>query len=950
MTEAMTPEAQQELEWRRRRWEQISALHDADEERQAELAVGWAEQAQRAKELAELREQLAATGDLEGFRTRMDEWSRRPSTGGFHGMGQMFVHQLANAADDPSAVADLFTDVLTAPADEAEAAKKLGRLLEYVESVKQGAHPAPKRVPFLCSYMWASHEPSWPCMWPNSEKMLVSLGWLTIGADHIENYLAFRKLVLSLDDDPAAVGDKLWWVDHDFPGLDPTLVERCEVAVQWNIRTGDIETYESEELRSAAETNAKVRLGDLRMLGDRLTDEIARALGRSVKVTMPKVTWSDAGQVRADAWVGWRLTDETPAVRVWANRSGVGVVLHPGWYRNGWYQEAFEAIRDIVPDGFQLMAVEKYGDRLTPTSEPTGEFVVGRWFDGGSALGRPEFVDDVIAVTASLQPVVDRLVHRGAGAGAAEPAPSPEDDPLAHLIEEFKHAKPYPTEADEAHQADRRRMADLLAPDEIEIMGIDELRGIYNSNRYGNPGPQSVLNTTVRDATAEELEDLFRKLKGLLWGDEPVENRIDELLSEQEKVKGLGEAVILKLLAIAHPDRFIPVYPYRGDYGKARLMQRLGLDPLSDELSAGQKHVQSNDAIRRRLDPFFPGDPWGQAQFFYWLLSRPEGGAAAPEEDVLATLAEELFVDRSFLADIVELLRDKGQVIFYGPPGTGKTYLAEKLAEALAPDLNRRMTVQFHPSMTYEDFFEGYRPEGAAGGQLTYRLTAGPLARLADRAEQRPGIDHVLVIDEINRANLPKVLGELLYLLEYRGRSVHTTYRPDAPFQLPKNVLVIGTMNTADRSIALIDAALRRRFHFIPFFPHEGAIKGLLTRWLEHFEQPVWIGELLEMVNDNLIRDLGGPHLQIGPSHFMKKGLDENAVRRIWQYNILPFIEDQFFGQPDRIRNYEFDRVLAEYRRQTPTGTDPATEAVGVEGAPGAEETVDEVVASADDE
>lgn len=944
----MNPEGEQELAWRRQRWEQISALHAADENRQAELAVVRAHRAQRAQELIELREQLASTGDLEQFRIQMDEWARRPNTGGFHGMGQMFVHQLVIATEDPSELAELFADVLAAPTDETEATRKLKRLLDYVESVKKGAHPAPKRVPFLCSYMWASQEPSWPCMWPNSEKVLTALGWLTVGPDHVKNYLAFHSVVLSLADDPEQVEHKLWWIDRNFPGLDPTLVERCVVAAEWNARTDESSLYESDALAAAAETNARVRLGDLRMLGDRLTDDIARALGRSVKVTVPRLRWTDGGHIRADAWVGWRLTGEKPTMRIWVNRAGVCLVLHPGWYRDGWYPEALAAIDGIVPDDLQLFSVESSSDRFKPTSEPTGEFVVGRWFEGDSALGRPSFVQDVIGVTASLQPIVDRLVHRGAGASLSEPGPSSDEDPLADLIDEFKRSKPYPTEADEAHKADRRRMAELLASDEIEIMGIEELRGIYNSSRYGNPGPQSILNTTLRDATAEELEDLFRKLKALLWGDDPVGDRIDALLSEDKKVKGLGEAVILKLLSVAHPDRFIPVYPYRGANGKARLMQRLGLKPLADELSAGQKHVQSNDAIRRRLDPYFPGDPWGQAQFFFWVLSRPEGAAAA-EEDVLATLADELFVDRAFLADIVELLRDKGQVIFYGPPGTGKTFLAEKLAEALAPDLNRRVTVQFHPSMTYEDFFEGYRPEAVPGGQLTYRLTPGPLARLSDRAEQRPGIDHILVIDEINRANLPKVLGELLYLLEYRGRSIHTTYRPDAPFQLPKNVLVIGTMNTADRSIALIDAALRRRFHFIPFFPHQGAIKGLLARWLEHFEEPAWIGEMLEMVNDNLIRDLGGPHLQIGPSHFMKKGLDEYGARRIWQYNILPFIEDQFFGQPDRIRSYEFDRVLADYRRQTPSfGTvadaaqsDTDSGQVATDGAAAVDETPD---------
>ena len=292
----------------------------------------------------------------------------------------------------------------------------------------------------------------------------------------------------------------------------------------------------------------------------------------------------------------------------------------------------------------------------------------------------------------------------------------------------------------------------------------------------------------------------------------------------------------------------------------------------------------------------------------------PDGTSPSPE--AIAGLAEELLVDPEDLWMVIGLLDDKSQVILYGPPGTGKTFLAKHLAECLAPEDSQRAFVQFHPSMSYEDFFEGYRPGTGADGTMVYQLTSGPLRNIAQRATENPDQRHILIIDEINRANLPKVLGELLFLLEYREETVLPLYRPSEPFGLPSNLWLIGTMNTADRSIALVDAALRRRFHFVPFFPHQGLMKGLLERWLEEKGEHAWVGELVAKVNQELSEELGGPHLQLGPSHFMKPGisnLETGKLRMVWRYTIEPFMEEQFFDDPDRIQRFRLENVLMRH-------------------------------------
>jgi 5-methylcytosine-specific restriction enzyme B len=141
-------------------------------------------------------------------------------------------------------------------------------------------------------------------------------------------------------------------------------------------------------------------------------------------------------------------------------------------------------------------------------------------------------------------------------------------------------------------------------------------------------------------------------------------------------------------------------------------------------------------------------------------------------------------VDRGWLPECVNLLRDRPQLIFYGPPGTGKTYIAMNLAEHLAGD--NVQLVQSHPAYSYEDFFEGYRPE--AGGGFTLRQ--GPLRKVVDNARDNPSTPYFLVIDEINRGNLAKVFGELYLLLEYRDHNVDLLYSTDddVGFTLPRNV------------------------------------------------------------------------------------------------------------------------------------------------------------------
>ena len=301
----------------------------------------------------------------------------------------------------------------------------------------------------------------------------------------------------------------------------------------------------------------------------------------------------------------------------------------------------------------------------------------------------------------------------------------------------------------------------------------------------------------------------------------------------------------------------------------------------------------------------------------------PSPPAKGEDPTTLEDLASELYVEPAFLHTVVELLEEKRQLIFYGPPGTGKTYVARRLAQFLSGgDSHRTEIVQFHPSYSYEDFVQGYRPRPGQQGNLSYELVDGPLVRLADRAREAPDRRHVLLIDEINRGNLPRIFGELLYLLEYRDDQMALMYSGgDSLFALPPNLWVVGTMNTADRSIGLIDAALRRRFHFKALFPGRPPLDGLLARWLAA-KAPAMasVATYVDQLNA-MLRERFGDHLQVGHSYFMVDDLDEPRLERIWEVDILPFLEDQLFGKEGELERFQLAAIKRQAEGAEPTAT-----------------------------
>ena len=275
----------------------------------------------------------------------------------------------------------------------------------------------------------------------------------------------------------------------------------------------------------------------------------------------------------------------------------------------------------------------------------------------------------------------------------------------------------------------------------------------------------------------------------------------------------------------------------------------------------------------------------------------------------------EVYMDADQYDTLVDLVRIKKNVILQGAPGVGKTFAAKRLAYSMmgVKDQERVMMVQFHQSYTYEDFIEGFRP---SSGSVGFEIKKGSFYNFCKKAADDLDNEYFFIIDEINRGNLSKIFGELFMLIESdkRGNALQLLYS-DEKFYVPANVYIIGMMNTADRSLAMLDYALRRRFAFfsiLPGFQSEGFKKYKDALNNSRFNSLI---ACVEELNERIAEDASlGEGFRIGHSYFCGiTSIADKTLSNIVEYEIIPLLHEYWYDDPVKVKDWA-DRLRSSIK------------------------------------